>query len=388
LRRILFNTLVILLVVLLILSAAGLGYLAGYSGGQYDEDAFAPFWQTWDIIHTDYIDQPVDNVKLVQGAIDGMMRSLGDENSTYMDPATYELASTSIVGYEGIGAEVDISGPLLVIVAPFVGSPAEKAGLKPGDQVLRIDGEDMTGVNPELARQKVLGPAGSHVQLTILREGEDAPLTVDITRGKIQVPALDSKMLPEGIAYVHIYLFSTNTGSLLKSALNAVMAQDPKGLILDLRQNPGGLVDAAVDVASQFLPEDTLVLIEKWGGEETRNTARADGLALNIPLVVLVDKGSASASEIVAGAIQDHGRGVLVGETTYGKGSEQYWIPLVNNQGAVRITVARWYTPNGKQISKIGLTPDYAVPYTEDDFNAGKDPQLDKAIELLQSEGV
>jgi carboxyl-terminal processing protease len=387
LRRRLFNSLVILLVVLLTISAAGLGYLAGISGRQDQGGVFAPFWQAWDIVHTEYLDQPVDDIKLVQGAIDGLMRSLGDENSSYMDPITFEIANTSISGYEGIGAEVDTSGSLLKIVTPFPGSPAEKAGLKAGDQILRIDGEDMAGINPELVRKKVLGPAGSHIVLTIQREGVKDPFTVDIIRGKIQLPTMESEMLPEKIGYIHLYLFSSNSGDLLTSALENLMSQNPKGLILDLRGNPGGLVESALDVASQFLPENTLVLTEKRGSEETRDVTRAGGLAIEVPLVVLVDKGSASASEIVAGAIQDHGRGILVGETTYGKGSEQFWIPLVNNQGAIRVTIARWYTPNGRQISKIGLTPDYAVPYTEDDFNADRDPQRAKAIELLQQEG-
>lgn len=386
-RRRIFNALVVLLVTLLIISAAGLGYLAGYTGSQDTGGAFAPFWQTWDIVHTEYLDQPVDDTKLIQGAIDGLMRSLGDPDSSYLDPLTFEAATTSIAGYEGIGAEVDTTGDWLTIVAPFPGSPAEKAGLKSGDQIIRIDGEDLTGVNPEAVRQKVLGPAGSHVQLTIRREGSPNPLTVEIIRGQIQPPMMDSEMLPGQTGYIHIYLFSANTGSEVASALNILMSQDPKGMILDLRGNPGGLVDSAVAVASQFLPENTLVMIENRGKEETRLYTNGGGLAIDIPLVVLVDKGSASASEIVAGAIQDHDRGVLVGETTYGKGSEQYWIPLVNDQGAIRVTIARWYTPNGRQISKTGLSPDYPVTYTEDDFSAGKDPQREKAIELLKKEG-
>jgi carboxyl-terminal processing protease len=191
-------------------------------------------------------------------------------------------------------------------------------------------------------------------------------------------------MLDGGIAYIYLGIFSESADEQLADALTALMKENPKGLILDLRQDVGGYVDTAVDVGSQFLPDNTLLFYEKSAGDvEQRYYTHAGGLALDVPMVVLVDGGTASAAEIVAGALQDHQRALLVGTTTYGKGSVQEWIPLMNDMGAVRITVARWYTPNGNQISKKGLTPDIEVQITEEQFQAGEDPQLDRAVEEL-----
>lgn len=387
-RKLVFTVLVLILVILLLLGATGMGYISGLANAKGSNDIMAPFWQTWEIVHTEYVDQPVDDTKLVQGAIDGMMRSLGDEHSAYMDQTSFDAANSSIVGYGGIGAELDTSGAVLKIIAPFPGSPAAKAGIKPGDQIVRIDGEDITGSKPESVWQKVKGPTGTHVKLSIRREGVAELLEFDIVRAKIQIPSVESEMKPGNIAYIWIYFFGDTTGDQVADALNTLMAQNPKGLILDLRGNPGGLVESAVDIASQFLPEKKVVFLEKRSdGSETPEYTLPGGVATDIPMVVLVDAGSASASEIVAGAIQDYHRGQLVGNTTFGKGSEQYWIQLVNNQGAIRITIARWYTPLGRQIAQKGLIPDIAVPYSEADFNAGKDPQLEKALELLTQQG-
>jgi carboxyl-terminal processing protease len=384
LRKLIFGLLLFLLVVLLTMGAAGIGYLTGLSNAQGSAASLAPFWQTWEIIHKDYVDQPVDDVKLIQGAINGMMNSLGDEHSGYMDQASFDSANSSISGYEGIGAELDTSGTLIKIIDAFPGSPAAKAGLKPGDQIVQIDGVDVTKEDPKAIWQKVRGPAGTHVKLSIRREGTDGLLEFDLIRAAIQVPSIESRMEPGNIAYISIYFFGDNTDEQVAKALTELMAQKPKGLILDLRGDPGGLVDSAVNIASEFLPENQVVFLEKRSdGVQTPTYTRAGGLALDIPMVVLVNKGSASASEIVAGAIQDHQRGKLVGQTTFGKGSEQYWIQLVDKQGAVRITIARWYTPDGRLIAQQGLTPDFAVPFSEDEFNAGKDPQLAKALELL-----
>ncbi len=349
-----------------------------------DMDAlFAPFWEAWDLLHQYYVDQPLDDVTLMRGAIRGMMESLGDPHTGYMDPIEYEDATTQLSGeYEGIGAWVDTSGDYLTIVTPMKGSPAEQAGLKPGDMIIAIDGEDMTGVPPETARQKVLGPAGTEVVLTVLREGQEEPLEITVTRAKITVPSVEYEMLPEGIAYVRLNTFGDTTGAELRAALDELLAQNPKGVILDLRNNGGGYLTTAVDVASQFLSSG-VVLYEQYGdGSRDVYKVRRGGLATDLPLVVLVNEGTASASEIVAGAIQDYERGTLVGVVTYGKGSVQNWIPL-ENDGAVRITVARWLTPNERTIDRQGLTPDVIVEITEDDYANDRDPQLDKAIEIL-----
>jgi carboxyl-terminal processing protease len=267
------------------------------------------------------------------------------------------------------------------------GSPAERAGLLPGDQVIAIDGEDMTGIAAEVARTKVLGPANSVVHLTIFREGEEKPLEFDVTREKITMKSSSGKMLENDIAYIQVTTFGEKTTPELLAALKELMAQNPKGIILDLRNNGGGYLQTAVEVTSQFMG-DGVVLYEEYG-DKTRTTydVLPDGMATDtkIPMVVLINEGSASASEIVAGALQDSGRAKLVGATSYGKGSVQNWIPLSGENGAVRITIAKWLTPNGNTIHKIGLTPDVTAERTEEDYKANLDPQLDKAVETLQA---
>ena len=345
---------------------------------------FQPFWETWTLVHEQYVDQPVDDVALMRGAINGMLASLGDQHTSYMDPNEFEQANSSLSGeYEGIGAYVDTTTKYLTVISPIPGSPADQAGLRSGDAIIAIDGKDMTGVDPELVRKQVLGPAGSVVTLTILR-GEETPFDVKITRAKITIKSADGKMLDNGIAYVQVTTFGDHTTSELKSTLETLMAQNPKGMILDLRNNGGGYLQTAVEVASQFLPKDQVVLYEQYGnGDRQEYKSLGGGLATDIPMVVLINEGSASASEILAGALQDYGRATLVGVVSYGKGSVQIWTPLSNNQGAVRVTVAKWLTPNERTIHKLGLTPDVYVSMTEADYKNKLDPQLDAAIQTL-----
>jgi carboxyl-terminal processing protease len=323
----------------------------------------------------------------MQGAIRGMMDALGDQHSSYMDPSEFSDATASISGeYTGIGAWVSIDSDYLTIVEPMKGSPAEKADLQPGDQIIAIDGEDMTGVLPELARKKVLGPAGTPVRLTILREGVEEPFEVEIQRASIVVPSVESEMLDGNIAYLRLRTFGERSTEELRSELGNLMAQNPKGLIFDLRNNTGGELTTAIEIASEFIPEG-VILYEEYG-DGTRDTVKAieGGLATQIPLVVLVNEFSASASELVAGAIQDTGRGPLVGTTTFGKGTVQNWIPLAGSQGAIRVTIAKWLTPTERTIHETGLTPDYEIGLTVEDTEADRDPQLDKAIEVLNDQ--
>jgi carboxyl-terminal processing protease len=347
---------------------------------------FQPFWQTWNLVESEFVNQPVDREAMMRGAIRGMLESLGDEHTSYLDPDMFQRANAELEGqeYQGIGAWVDPTGDYLTIISPMRGSPAEKAGLQPGDKVIGVDGEDMTGIDGELVRQRVIGPEGTIVRLTIQREGKE-PFDVEIERSVIVVPTVDSRMLEGDIAYVQLFTFGSSTADDLQKHLSDLLDQHPKGLILDLRYNGGGYLQTAIDVVSQFISDGTVMIEEYGDGQRRVYDARGGGIATDIPMVVLINEGTASASEIVAGAIQDRGRGVLVGVTSFGKGSVQDYQPLVNNEGAVRVTIARWLTPDGRQINGVGLKPDYSVEITPEEFSQGHDPQLEKAIEVLTS---
>ncbi len=349
------------------------------------DQLFEPFWESWDIVHNQYVDQPVDDTALMRGAIVGMLESLGDIHTAYMDPDEFIQANIPMDGeYEGIGAWVDTTTEFLTIISPMPDSPAEEAGLLPGDAVIMIDGEDMTGLDGSVVIRKILGPAGSEVVLTIRREGVAEPFDVTIIRAKISVPSVISEIINDEIGYIQITSFAAETSTDLRDELKEILAQEPVGLIVDLRNNGGGYLQTAVSVGSEFIKEG-VILYEDYGSDEdlVEFTATGNGLATEIPIVVLVNEGSASASEILAGAIQDYDRGPLIGKTTFGKGSVQNWIALTNDQGAVRVTIARWLTPEKRQIHEQGLEPDYVVELTEEDFLAEIDPQLDKAVEIL-----
>ena len=281
----------------------------------------------------------------------------------------------------GIGAWVNTGGDYVEIISPMKGSPAEAAGLQAQDLVIAINGEDMTGIPGDLVLKRILGPAGETIVLTI-RRGEET-FDVPITRALIQIPVVDYEMREDGIGYVALYTFNELATEKLRAALKDLLAQKPKGIVFDLRGNGGGYLVTAVEVTSEFL-KDGVVLYEEYGdGTREPYPVEKGGRATEIPLVVLIDEGSASASEITAGALQDYGRAKLVGVTSYGKGSVQNWIPLRTEAGGVRITIARWLTPNGNHIDGIGLTPDLVVEFTEEDLEAKRDPQLDAAVELL-----
>lgn len=348
------------------------------------DELFQPFWQTWDLVHENYVDQPVDDEVLMRGAISGMLEALGDQHTSYLDPEQFQESNAQLQGqeYEGIGAWVDISGDYLTIISPMPGSPAEKAGLRPDDKVVGVDGEDVTGLDGESVRQRVIGPRGSTVTLTIQREGQEN-FDVVVERASILVPTVDSEMLEEQVAYIRLYTFGDDTARDLRQAINDLMDQNPKGMILDLRNNGGGYLETAIDVASEFIPDGVIMYEEYGDGSREIYEARRGGKATDIPLVVLINEGSASASEIVAGAIQDRDRGLLVGATSYGKGSVQTYNALVNDQGAVRVTIARWLTPNQRQINEIGLEPNVIIEISEENITADVDPQLEEAIKLL-----
>jgi carboxyl-terminal processing protease len=385
-------------IVVLLVVCLGVGFLAGRvstnlalnipfatttASSTSTEDLFKPFWEAWQIVHNEYLVQPLADEKMMQGAIRGMMDSLGDPHSAYMDPVEYEQASIPLEGYSGIGAYVNTEGDFLTITKPMKGSPAEAADLRAGDQIIAIDGEDMTGVLPELARQKVLGPADTQVVLTIRREGVEQPFDVTITRTQITIPSTEYRMLDNNIAYIRLNAFSNTTGDELRAAVKELLAQNPKGLILDLRYNAGGYLDAAIQVGSEFLPDGVVAYEEYGNGSRDTLNVTGDGIATQIPMVVLVNEWSASASELVAGALQDRGRAQLVGVTTYGKGTVQNWIALSDNEGAIRVTIARWLTPDGSNVTGTGLTPDVEVKISDADAQAAIDTQLNRAVEIL-----
>jgi carboxyl-terminal processing protease len=350
------------------------------------QSLFAPFWEAWKIVHTQYVDQPVDDLALMQGAIRGMMDTLGDEQTFYMDPEMYKTETLRVQGeYEGIGAYVDMQGDYLTIVSPIAGSPAELAGLHPGDKVIAIDDKDMTGTPPVEVRSRVLGPEGTEVKLTIRREGEPEPLEFVITRARITIRSAEGKMLENDIAYVDINTFGDRTTQELRAALQNLMKQNPKGIVIDLRNNPGGYLNTAIEVSSEFI-EEGVIMYEQYGdGRRDQYEALGNGQATDIPIVVLINQGSASASEILAGALQDYGRARLVGVQSYGKGSVQIWQPLSNDQGAAHVTIAKWLTPKERAIDHVGLAPDVLVEMTPEDFAADRDPQLDAAVETLMA---
>lgn len=349
--------------------------------------AFAPFWETYDLLQELYVDQPIDNGALVEGAIRGMLESLGDPNTGYMSPTQFEISMQDFGGdLEGIGVEVDTSGEYLRVVSPMRGSPAEAAGVLPGDLIVAVDGVDLTGMDAFEAISLVRGPAGTDVTITVIREGEDEPLDFTITRYRITIPQAEGEMLDDQIGLVQINSFGDNTSAELEDTLRTLIGQGAQGFVIDLRNNPGGSLTAAVESISQFIDESPVLLEEFGDGSQRTFRHIPGGLATEAPIVLLVNGGSASASEVFAMAVRDYDRGLILGETTFGKGTVQIWQPLTTNNGAVRITIAKWLSPEGTWVHGVGIEPDIVVALTPEDREAGLDPQLDAALETLREQ--
>jgi carboxyl-terminal processing protease len=389
--------------------AGGALFMSGYSLGRQEvlqpgtpptaSEEFQPFWDAYRTIVERYAGGEIDHKKLIEGAIRGMIQSLDDPYSSYLTPEEYRESLQGISGqFEGIGAEIGtVSGDgtpadcatfgpdcRLVIIAPLDGSPALEAGIKAGDIITGVDGSSLDGLTIDQARDRIRGEKGTTVVLTIERDG-GAPFDLSVVRDVIVQREVVTEDLADGtVRYIRLAGFSETGADEVEVALRAALADGVKKIVLDLRGNPGGFVTAARSVASQFIGSGPIFWQEDAKGVQTETDAEEGGVATDpsIELAVLIDRGSASASEIVAGAIQDTGRGILVGESSFGKGTVQQWTPLDNDAGGFRLTVAKWLTPDKRWIHQVGIEPDIAVDLATAE---GDDPILDAALEALDA---
>src|SRR3989339_140867 len=350
---------------------------------------FSPFWKVWNTINEKYpkADKIADQNR-VYGAISGLVDSLNDPYSVFFSPDEAKAFEEEIAGnFTGVGMEVGIKDKILTVIAPLKDTPAYRANIKPGDKILKIDKTITSNLSIENAIKLMRGEKGTTVTLLISREGNKEPIEMKIVRDIINIPTLDTELRSDGIFVIKLYSFSANSANLFRGALKSFMEAKTDKLLLDLRGNPGGYLDAAVDISSWFLPNGKIVVTEDYGNDKKPEIFRSKGYDIfndNLKFIILINDGSASASEIVAGAMQDNGKAKLVGSQSYGKGSVQEPIKVTPDT-LLKITVAKWLTPNGNLIEKKGLTPDYEIEITQKDLDNKKDPQLDKAVELLLS---
>lgn len=365
---------------------------------------FSLFWDVWDKVTQDYYNKSaVDPKKMLYGAISGMVASIGDPYTLFLPPVQNDSFQKQLAGqFEGIGAELGMKDKQIIIIAPLGGSPAEKAGIKAGDAIMKVDGQAISTWTLPQTVEKIRGPKGTQVTLTVLHKGDSQTSDVTITRDTITVKSVDgwvkdvkdidgisqdakTKDAGEKVMYVRLSQFGDNTNqdwsALITSLLPKITSGEVKGMVLDLRNNPGGYLKDAQYIASEFLPEGKTVVIQDDGKGNTQSlVVNRQGALMNTPLVILINKGSASASEIVSGAIRDNGRGKLVGETSFGKGTIQTALDLGNSAG-LHITIAKWLTPNGTWVHGKGLTPDVSVDL--DSKDPSHDTQLEKAIQTV-----
>ncbi|MCX6757999.1 MAG: S41 family peptidase [Candidatus Nomurabacteria bacterium] len=350
---------------------------------------FSSFWKVWNTINEKYPQaSTITDQDRVYGSISGLVSSLNDPYTVFFKPDEAKMFQEEIAGnFSGIGMEVGMKDKILTVIAPLKDTPAYKAGIKSGDKILKIDSTVTSDLTIDEAIKKIRGKKGTTVALTIFRVGEKDAREIKVVRDIINIPTLDTNLRKDGIFVISLYSFSADSPNLFRSAMQEFVKSGSGKLILDLRGNPGGYLDAAVDMASYFLANGKLVVTEDYGGKKDPTIYRSAGYDLftdNLKFVVLIDNGSASASEILAGAMQDYVIAKIVGEQSYGKGSVQEVIDVTPDT-ILKVTVAKWLTPNGTSISLKGLTPDYIIPITKKDIEAKKDPQIDKAVELLNN---
>ncbi len=358
---------------------------------------FAPFWKAWTILNEKFVDTratsspdaPANDQDKVYGAISGLTASLGDPYTVFMPPEKKTQFEEEVSGnFGGVGMEVGMKENTLTVISALPDSPAKKAGIMAGDKIFKIGTTSTSNLNIDQAIKLIRGPKGTKIHLTMLRLKVDKPLEFNIVRDTITIPTIETKKYPNGVFVLSLFNFSAQSPNLFRPALQEFIDSGSDKLILDLRGNPGGYLEAAVDVASWFLPAGKTIVREVKGKGNPENVYISKGydifarLNRKVKMVVLVDQGSASAAEIVAGALAENKVAILIGQQTFGKGSVQELIPVTSNT-SLKVTIARWLTPNGLSISHNGLTPQYSVPMTIEDLKAGRDPQRDRAIEWL-----
>jgi carboxyl-terminal processing protease len=367
---------------------------------------FAPFWQVWNVLNERYVGNATTSPQeKVWGAVEGLAAALGDPYTVFLPPEESAAFESEIQGsFEGVGMEIDSREGVIVVVSPLKGTPAEAAGLQPGDKIIKINDTVTTNMKVDKAVKQIRGKAGSIVRLTILRNGKRAPFEVSVTRGVITIPTIDTELKPvsgkkgenatttvedtlreKGVFVIKLYNFSSAAPELFRQALRDFVVSRADKLIIDLRGNPGGFLEVAVDVASFFLPAGEVVAVEDHGDKGGSRTYRSRGYIVfndKLRLIILVNAGSASASEILAGALREHGKATLVGVKTFGKGSVQELVKITP-ETSLKVTIARWLTPKGHSISAEGLTPDVVVERSQEDIEKGRDPQMERAVELL-----
>lgn len=348
---------------------------------------FSPFWKAWNSINEKYPNaKNVTDQERVYGAISGLINSLNDPYSVFFSPDEAKMFEEDIQGnFTGVGMEIGIKDKVLTVIAPLKDTPAYKANIKSGDKILKINDQVTTNLSVDKAIKLIRGNVGTTVTLTIFREGYEEPKEIKIVRDVINIPTLDTELRKDGIFVIKLYSFSANSSELFRNALKEFSLAQTDKLLLDLRGNPGGYLESAVSMSSWFLEGGKPVVTEDYGNGIKQKIYRSQGYNVfnnSLKFVILIDGGSASASEILAGAMQDYKKALLVGQQSYGKGSVQE-VEKITPDTLLKITVAKWLTPNGNSISEKGLTPDYEISFTKKDIESKNDPQLNKAIELL-----
>jgi carboxyl-terminal processing protease len=348
---------------------------------------FSLFWQAYNTLQEKFArPEKIDIEKIIYGAISGMVETLEDPYTVFFNPQETEEFEKQLSGiYEGVGMEIGIKNEQLTVIAPLEGTPAQKAGLRPGDKIFKVDNIDTVDISIDEAVKLIRGPKGTEVTLTIFREGWEKAKEIKIRRATIKIPSLKWELMDENIAYIHIYQFHQPLISDFRKAAIEILASPSQKIILDLRNNPGGYLDVAQDIAEWFLEKDDIIVIEDYGARNEENIYRAerDGEFFQYPIVILINQGSASGSEILAAALRDNRNIKIIGETSFGKGSIQESVKL-RGGSSLKITIAKWLTSEGKSISEIGITPDIKIEITEEDYARERDPQLEKAIEIIK----